>query len=193
MKRYLLTIGTVAVAVFATQQAAQATLTETTGTANLVGGVDNPLVVNYDVFFDTGNSLFTYVYQFTAFQGGPIGQFTVDASYVSSVLTGSLAYYGLGLVTGTYDASASDSSSVTWNLTTGNQPILEIVAYTSYFGPTAGVASANDHSLGSWNDAVGGTSVPVPVPEVSTVMAGALMLLPFGVGAIRSLRKERAV
>ena len=31
-----------------------------------------------------------------------------------------------------------------------------------------------------------------PVPEPTTVLAGALMLLPFGVGAIRSLRKERA-
>jgi hypothetical protein len=30
-----------------------------------------------------------------------------------------------------------------------------------------------------------------PVPEASTVMAGALMLLPFGMGAIRSLRKDR--
>jgi hypothetical protein len=32
---------------------------------------------------------------------------------------------------------------------------------------------------------------PVPVPEASTMLAGALMLLPFGVGAVRSLRKER--
>ncbi len=34
---------------------------------------------------------------------------------------------------------------------------------------------------------------PAPVPEASTMVAGALMLLPFGIGAIRSLRKERAV
>ena len=36
------------------------------------------------------------------------------------------------------------------------------------------------------------TPTPAPVPEASTMLAGALMLLPFGVGAIRSLRKERA-
>jgi hypothetical protein len=30
-----------------------------------------------------------------------------------------------------------------------------------------------------------------PVPEASTVMAGALMVLPLGIGAIRALRKER--
>jgi hypothetical protein len=34
---------------------------------------------------------------------------------------------------------------------------------------------------------------PTPVPEASTVVAGALMLLPLGVGAIRALRKEKAL
>ncbi len=37
------------------------------------------------------------------------------------------------------------------------------------------------------------TITPAPVPEASTMVAGALMLLPFGIGAIRSLRKERGV
>ncbi len=32
---------------------------------------------------------------------------------------------------------------------------------------------------------------PAAVPEASTVMAGALMLLPLGIGAVRALRKER--
>jgi hypothetical protein len=205
MKKHLLTIGAVAVAVFATQQAAQATLVES-GTADLVGGGAgyNPFVVNYSVLFNANNSLFTYVYSFTAYSGAPVTQFTVDASYVNSVLSGSLSsLYTLGLgagygstTTGNYYAAGSDSSSLEWD-TFGSQPALETVGYTSYFGPTAGVASANDHTAGgSWNDAagvVGGTPVPVPVPEASTVMAGALMLLPFGIGAIRSLRKERAV
>jgi hypothetical protein len=34
---------------------------------------------------------------------------------------------------------------------------------------------------------------PAPVPEASTMLAGALLLLPLGIGAIRSLRKERTV
>ena len=41
-------------------------------------------------------------------------------------------------------------------------------------------------------DIYGGTATATPVPEASTVVAGALMLLPLGVGAIRALRKERA-
>jgi hypothetical protein len=35
------------------------------------------------------------------------------------------------------------------------------------------------------------TTVPAAVPEASTVMAGALMLLPLGFGAVRALRRER--
>lgn len=32
-----------------------------------------------------------------------------------------------------------------------------------------------------------------PIPEPTTVLAGALMLLPLGIGAVRSLRKDRSV
>lgn len=38
-----------------------------------------------------------------------------------------------------------------------------------------------------------GTGRSTPVPEASTVFAGALMLLPLGVGAIRALRKEKTL
>ena len=129
---------------------------------------------------------------FTAFAGGPITQFTVDASYVTSVLTGSLAAYGAyRTVTGTYNAGGSDSSSIEWNISSTGQPKLETVAYQSDARPTLWEGSANYHTLGSWNDAGQGTLIAVPVPEASTVMAGALMLLPFGIGAIRSIRKDR--
>ncbi len=38
-----------------------------------------------------------------------------------------------------------------------------------------------------------GMSVPtVPIPEASTVVAGILMLLPLGIGVVRSFRKDRA-
>jgi hypothetical protein len=54
---------------------------------------------------------------------------------------------------------------------------------TTYGGNNASVdnsVSANTTDL-----------APTPVPEASTVMAGALMVLPLGIGAIRALRKER--
>lgn len=34
-------------------------------------------------------------------------------------------------------------------------------------------------------------NILVPVPEANTIVAGALMLLPLGIGAVRALRKER--
>lgn len=41
-------------------------------------------------------------------------------------------------------------------------------------------------------DIYGGTQQSQAVPEASTIMAGALMLLPLGIGAIRALRRERS-
>jgi hypothetical protein len=189
MKKQLLAIGAVALAVFATQQTAQAGIVEESA-GNLVAdspGSPTPLVVSYEVLFDLNSSLYTYLYSFTAFGptpvNGPVTQFTVNASYVNSIITGTSVY------------SSSDLSSVWWDFGTANQPTLETVGFTSYFAPINGTGSANDEHLGTWDDVNQGTPIPVPgsVPEASTVMAGALMLLPFGIGAIRSLRRERTV
>ena len=59
-------------------------------------------------------------------------------------------------------------------------------------------------SVGTWDSSTDGwdkssdvnvqvSGAPASVPEPSTYFAGALLLLPLGVGAIRSLRKERTV
>jgi hypothetical protein len=45
---------------------------------------------------------------------------------------------------------------------------------------------------GQSQDGVSGAApILAPVPEPTTVLAGALMLLPLGIGAVRSLRKDR--
>jgi hypothetical protein len=53
----------------------------------------------------------------------------------------------------------------------------------------------NDDSTGPWGDNPGSTgtpiTVPTAVPEASTVFSGAMLLLPFGLSAMRSLRKDR--
>ena len=47
-------------------------------------------------------------------------------------------------------------------------------------------------NIGNIQDNIAGNAPTLgPVPEPSTIVAGALMLLPFGIGAIRSLRKDR--
>ncbi len=200
----LLTIGAVALAVCATQQGARATLI-TSGTADFTSTSDGPMVVSYDVFFNANNSLYTYLYAFTPNvsgqdNAGSIGQFTVNAGYVLSVFSAgddvsgdpgvpladstltSITESGIadnvdGVVTWTYDPYATTA---------------QLVGFTSSFGPANGSGSLNDHGLGPWGDSQGDPIlIPAPVPEASTIMAGALMLLPFGIGAIRSLRRDR--
>ncbi len=39
---------------------------------------------------------------------------------------------------------------------------------------------------------IAGTGAPAPVPEASTLMSGALVLLPFGIGTLRSFRRKAA-
>lgn len=50
----------------------------------------------------------------------------------------------------------------------------------------------SDYTLFNVTTNGNGNGNGTPVPEASTVMAGALMLLPLGIGAIRALRKERS-
>jgi len=199
MKKHLLTIGAAALAVFATQQAAQATLTSVdSGTATFTSSASGSISVGYDVVYDSTSSLFTYLYAFTPLSGADIGQFVVNANYVDNVLTTSDSFSGspytlTGSITSGGVNDGTDGN-VTWNY----QPhtdLAQLIGFTSLYGPAAGSGSLNDGTQGPWGDNATGTSIPVPapVPEASTVMAGALMLLPFGIGAIRSLRKERAV
>lgn len=197
MKNYKLAIAAAVLAIVATEQAAQATLTTAaSGTGTLVYGNVSSIAVSYDVVYDSSSSLFTYLYSFTPISASPIGTFNVNASYVNSVVSAGTSFTGSPYtLTGSIsDAGISYGNLVSWSwspYTTSTQ----FVGYTSYFGPTAGSGSLIDGGSGPWGDNAGSgngsTSIPVPVPEASTVVAGALMLLPFGIGAVRSLRKER--
>ena len=55
------------------------------------------------------------------------------------------------------------------------------------------IISGVSFTFGTPDGTLPGTPVPPSVPEASTVFAGALMLLPLGVGTIRALRKEKAL
>ena len=202
MKKHLLTLGAAALAVFATQQAAQATLTSVeSGTASFTAefsGTPATMSVGYDVVFDSTSSLFTYLYSFTPANNHPITDFTINADYVNSVLPSLFSISGdpLGASGITLTATTQGGIVAAPGLLSFGSPSAyphtQLVGYTSFFGPTAGSGSLIDGRAPSpWSDNSSGTPIPVPVPEASTIMAGALMLLPFGIGAIRSLRKER--
>jgi hypothetical protein len=202
MKKYTLAIGTAALAIFVTQQAAQATLTSVeSGTATFEGSIPGaPLSVNYDVVTD--GSTYTYLYSFTPLSGNPITQLTINANYVLSVLTSSTlisgdpGYLVLGGGTSITDSGAAGGGLAGWSWTVPGTTATQIVGFTSLFAPTTGTGTLIDGKVPSpWTDnpsaVPGATAIPVPVPEASTITAGALMLLPFGIGALRSLRRER--
>lgn len=126
----------------------------------------------------TGNSsIYTYDFSFTPVASHPIGQFEINLPFSQTVIV--------------YDAGVLLGNKVLWDFTQ-NETVSGVTAttsvyYTSQFAPTLGLGSAiDDNPPGPW-----GGAAPVPLPETSTVMAGALMLIPFGIGAIRSLRKDR--
>ena len=101
----------------------------------------------------------------------------------------------------TLQASMGDfSQDFTFDTTGKTEENMGWIEETATFVATGNVLSFQDLSLidggpspyGAALDNVSLVAVPAPIPEPSTVIAGVMMLLPFGVGAIRSLRKERA-
>jgi hypothetical protein len=141
-------------------------------------------------------SLYTYTYTFsvgnlsgntfTPTTANPVTSFTVDTPFSTSI--GNISTDSSG-VTGLL----IPNNSITWAETSPANS--DTVSYTSLFGPILGGGSANDGAPSvSWSVANPGASPipdPAPVPEASTIMAGALMLLPLGIGAVRAIRKER--
>jgi hypothetical protein len=191
MKNYKTLVAALAVgmALVATERPAEATLSYLTQ-----GTGDQPVLrVLSTVTQQQADWLYSYTFTvgdlsdsiFTATTGTPVTSFSVVASFVNVA--------SIASAPNTAVASGYENGAATWIFFPGVNS--DTVSFTSDYGPTLGTASAQDDGL-AWSTAnVGGSPVPVPtpVPEASTVMAGALMLLPFGIGAIRSLRKERAV
>jgi hypothetical protein len=78
-----------------------------------------------------------------------------------------------------------------WGLLFANN---ESVLQINLWGNSAsnnGYETAALYVNGILTDVTGGASISLaPVPEASTMVAGALMLLPFGVSALRIMRKK---
>jgi hypothetical protein len=134
----------------------------------------------------------------TVFQGDPSGYGGLTFLYTLSVTTGDFnsltvngysSPVGVAIVSGTtVGATASFINGFlrfNWASAAAAPSTISIAVATSipFYGP----------SVGSVQDGVTANGpILAPVPEPSTVLAGVLMLLPFGIGAVRSLRKERA-
>lgn len=104
---------------------------------------------------------------------------------LASVAVGSIAGVipadGIGWAAANGVVNANFGLSGTSALTTTSTFVVD-TAVTSFGLNTAGLQD---------NAPDGGVSIYAPVPEPTTIVAGALMLLPLGIGAVRSLRKDR--
>jgi len=160
--------------------------------ATLVGSMTSPYTVGSGVNTDIG-TLVTQVYSGDA--NNPLKGLTFV--YTESVTQGDFKGIVVDGFTGLVDVdnisghadqvSYSPFGGITFTWadyalagTTGS-----VVVDTSaiWFAPNAG---------GVIDNTTANPPILAPVPEPSTVVAGILMLLPFGIGAVRSLRKERA-
>ena len=144
------------------------------------------LSITYEVTENAG--LYTYSYNIVTDPSEPLSSFTLggtpDPVYTQSVV---ITQYGgadtaLSGVTG-------NSIIFGWDFNSGITSA--DVSYTSLYGPRLATFTLNDHGIG-WTSPPG-IPAPTPVPEASTVLAGVLMVLPLGVGAVRSMRKGRNV
>lgn len=160
---------------------AQATLVLGPTTVDIRGAAGAaPLSVDYYVCLS--GTTFTYYFVLTPPAGTSASSFTVDISgnaIVSDVTSTSSAYIPPPII--------DNGVSVTWDFSdlTGTATN----SFQSQSSPTIlGMSSASSIN-GLWVD----PPVPAAVPEVSTVFAGLLMLLPLSIGIFRALRKTRDI
>lgn len=189
----IVAVSAVGVALFAIQSSVQATivLSGSTGLVNAQApNGSQQLDIAYTV--DLTGSTYTYTYFLTSPAMDNLSSFTIGSPTVP-IYTPTIAISSTG-----YDASdtavavgadvtysAVGANSIVWNFK--DTSTSESVAFTSSYFPGSGVWGILDDSV-TWNNP---PLIPAPVPEASTIAAGALMLLPLGLGAFRALRRER--
>jgi hypothetical protein len=129
--------------------------------------------------------LYTYSYVLTTSPAVDFQSFTIGNG-LDPVNTQSVVIQSLG---GAFNAgTTSDSIIYQWAFNPGTTSA--DVSYTSPFAPTLATFTLTG------GDAWGSPALipaPAAVPETSTLLAGAMMVLPFGVSVYRSLRKDRRV
>jgi hypothetical protein len=157
--------------------------------------------VDYQVDQDLVSGLYYYQYQVEVPPvDDPIESLEIDAgantlAVIATPLVGDILAPD-NIVVGSLLTSSAGPLNVQWSLSPidfGQES--EVLAFTSPYAPTWGNGSATDDGNGPWSSQNPGSQlVPVPmlVPEPTTMLAGALLLLPFGAGTLRILRKDRA-
>jgi hypothetical protein len=128
---------------------------------------------------------YTYVYTLTI-SGGVIATAELNGDWGSSVYLG----YGKSSTSIPYGGALSSPSLV--NLFGGNPGVGGTLGVGTYYflvgtsSTQVGLSTASLIDGGSQS----GISIAVPVPEPTTMIAGAMLLVPFGMSTLRSLRNR---
>lgn len=158
------------------------------------GDIDTGTLASYVYSGDANNTLggLTFIYVLTVTTGDIQSLEVSSANWGSSVALGYGTSSTAGVLapvinaplSGAYTVSGSVDFTYDPNVVAGTYYMVVGTALTSYqLDPTTLIDSSPDGALSEYG--------PAPVPEASTIMAGALMILPLGIGAFRTLRKER--
>ena len=159
------------------------------GTAllNQTGSPAVQLAMQYIVGYNNINGDYQYDYTFSTTPNELVTTINIgiDPTVASSI-------------TGVYSSNPTtfmgqNSVLVSWSFVIGGggtTPASGNIGFYSTYGPTWDTAAVVDGHGISWASPQNVPS-PAAVPEPSTVVAGALLLLPFGVSTMRILRKNK--
>ena len=164
---------------------AQIIIPSTTVTfAGQSGGTTVPfnLSITFEVTENAG--LYTYSYDLVTTPGEPLHSFTIGGN-PNPVDTASAIITDYGEADPILSGVTGNSIIFGWD--TSPAVTSDDVAFTSVNGPSFATFVANDDDI-VWTSP---PLIPAPVPEASTALAGAMMVLPLGVGALRAFRKNR--
>ncbi len=144
------------------------------------------LSITYEVTENAG--LYTYSYNIVTDPSESLSSFTLGGT-PDPVDTDSVVITQYGGADTLLSGVTANSIIFGWDFNSGITSA--DVSYTSVNGPRLATFTLNDHGIG-WTSPPG-IPAPTPVPEASTILAGVMMVLPLGVGAVRSMRKARNV
>jgi len=150
-------------------------------TATYPGGSDTDTLTTTVYSGDTANPLggLTFVYTVDCTVGDVTG-LTVDGFYGTVMVSN---YAGTSGAAQQVNYGLNGNINFGWGLQTAPSTLI-VVVDTALSVSAINAANIQDGVAINLQDLA-------PVPEPTTIAAGALMLLPLGIGAVRSLRKDR--
>lgn len=144
------------------------------------------LTIVYEVTLNAG--VYTYSYDLTTSPAEPLTSLTIGGT-PDPVDTESVVITAYGGADMSLSGVKDNSIVFQWDFNSGITSA--DISYTSVNGPRLATFTLNDDGVG-WTSPPG-IPAPTAVPEPSTILAGLLTIIPLGIGAFRSWRRDRGV